>query len=330
MHIPDNYLSPLTCAALGAAMVPVWSASLRQVRNLPNARLPMLGIGAAFSFLIMMVNVPVPGGTTAHAIGGTLLAVLLGPWAACIAVSVALLIQALLFGDGGVLAFGANCFNMAFVIPFLGYFVYTFCSRRVRTERARLAWLGIASYLAIAMAALCAAMEFGLQPALARDAAGLPLYCPYPLAVSVPAMLIPHLTIAGLAEAFFTVGVFAFIRRVSPGSVYEGARSRISWIYGLLVGLVCMTPLGLLADGSAWGEWSPDEIKAVAVGGHPLGFVPSGMVHGFRLHAALSDYSIPGVPEGVGYVLSAVIGGAVLVIVFKLLAHFRKQEGLKA
>jgi cobalt/nickel transport system permease protein len=330
MHIPDNYLSPLTCAALGAAMVPVWSASLRQVRNLPNARLPMLGIGAAFSFLIMMVNVPVPGGTTAHAIGGTLLAVLLGPWAACIAVSVALLIQALLFGDGGVLAFGANCFNMAFVIPFLGYFVYTFCSRRVRTERARLAWLGIASYLAIAMAALCAAMEFGLQPALARDAAGLPLYCPYPLAVSVPAMLIPHLTIAGLAEAFFTVGVFAFIRRVSPGSVYEGARSRISWIYGLLVGLVCLTPLGLLADGSAWGEWSPDEIKAVAVGGHPLGFVPSGMVHGFRLHAALSDYSIPGVPEGVGYVLSAVIGGAVLVIVFKLLAHFRKQEGLKA
>jgi len=311
-------------------MVPVWSASLRQVRNLPNARLPMLGIGAAFSFLIMMVNVPVPGGTTAHAIGGTLLAVLLGPWAACIAVSVALLIQALLFGDGGVLAFGANCFNMAFVIPFLGYFVYTFCSRRVRTERARLAWLGIASYLAIAMAALCAAMEFGLQPALARDAAGLPLYCPYPLAVSVPAMLIPHLTIAGLAEAFFTVGVFAFIRRVSPGSVYEGARSRISWIYGLLVGLVCLTPLGLLADGSAWGEWSPDEIKAVAVGGHPLGFVPSGMVHGFRLHAALSDYSIPGVPEGVGYVLSAVIGGAVLVIVFKLLAHFRKQEGLKA
>ena len=330
MHIPDNYLGPATCAALTAAMVPVWTLSVRQVKRLPTARIPMLGIGAAFSFLIMMFNVPVPGGTTAHAIGATLMAVLLGPWAACIAVSVALLIQALLFGDGGVLAFGANAFNMAFVAPFLGYFIYTFCRTRIRSEQGGLISLGVASYLALAMSALCAGIELGIQPAIAKDVAGLPLYCPYPLFVSVAALLIPHLTVAGFVEVFFTVGVFSFIRRVSPGSVYEGGRSRIHVLYGCLVVLVCLSPLGLLAPGSGWGEWSPGEIRNVVVGGHSLGYVPSGMAQGFHLRTAFSDYAMPGLPEWLGYLLSAVIGGAILIIVFKLLGLVKRQGAVKA
>ena len=121
MHIPENYLSPSTCAVMTAAMIPVWAHSIRKVKNeLPKEKISMIGVGAAFSFVAMMFNVPLPGGTTGHAVGGTLIAVLLGPEAACIAVSVALLLQALLFGDGGILSFGANCFNMAFVLPFLG------------------------------------------------------------------------------------------------------------------------------------------------------------------------------------------------------------------
>ena len=124
MHIPENYLSPSTCAVMTAAMLPVWGYSINKVRTeIPKAKMPLLGIGAAFSFLGMMFNVPLPGGTTGHAVGGTLIAILTGsPAAGCIAVSIALLIQALLFGDGGVLAFGANCFNMAFVLPYLGFF----------------------------------------------------------------------------------------------------------------------------------------------------------------------------------------------------------------
>jgi cobalt/nickel transport system permease protein len=326
MHIPDNYLSPATCAVMGAAMVPIWAVSVKKVqREISTTKMPLLGIGAAFSFLIMMFNVPVPGGTTAHAVGGTLIAALLGPWAACISVSVALLIQALLFGDGGVLAFGANCFNMAFVIPFLGYFIYRFFKGRVRSERGELVSLGAASYVAINMAALCAALEFGLQPIIAKDAAGLPLYCPYPLAISIPAMLIPHLAVAGFVEVFFSVGVFSFIKRVSPGSVYEGAKARIQAVYGLLVALVCLSPLGLLASGTAWGEWGADEIKDVATGGHSLGFVPSGMANGFHLKAVLPDYGLAGLPEWAGYVLSAVAGGALLLIAFKLLGLLKKQ-----
>ena len=120
MHIPDNYLSPATCLVMGAAMLPVWIVAVKKVKNEGSkVNMPMLGIGAAFVFLLMMFNVPLPGGTTGHAVGGTLVAILLGPYAACIAITVALLIQALLFGDGGILAFAANCFNMAFVLPFL-------------------------------------------------------------------------------------------------------------------------------------------------------------------------------------------------------------------
>ena len=123
MHIPENYLSPSTCAVMAAAMVPVWTYSVKKVKEeIPKVKMPLLGIGAAFSFLGMMFNIPLPGGTTGHAVGGTLIAILTGsPSAGCIAVTIALLIQALLFGDGGILAFGANCFNMAFILPFLGF-----------------------------------------------------------------------------------------------------------------------------------------------------------------------------------------------------------------
>jgi cobalt/nickel transport system permease protein len=327
MHVPDNYLSPGTCAVLGAAMVPVWAGSIKKVQTeVSKSKMPLLGIGAAFSFLIMMFNVPLPGGTTGHAVGGTLIAALLGPWAACIAVSVALLIQALLFGDGGVIAFGANCFNMAFVIPFLGYFIYRFLKDRIGSARGELIALGAASYVALNMAALCAAIEFGLQPALARDAAGLPLYCPYPLAVAIPAMVIPHLLVAGFVEVFFTVGVFAFIQRVSPGSIYEGAKTRIQAVYGLLVALVCLSPLGLLASGTAWGEWGADEIKEVATGGEKLGYVPAGLADGFSLRTLFPDYAVSGLPEWAGYILSAVAGFALLVIAFKLLGLLKRAE----
>ncbi len=125
MHIPDGYLGPPTCIAGYAIMFPLWAIASRRVRTTLQARqVPLLAIAAAFCFVIMLFNVPIPGGTTGHAVGGVLAAILLGPWAACIAVSVALVIQALLFGDGGITALGANCFNMAFVLPFVGYALY--------------------------------------------------------------------------------------------------------------------------------------------------------------------------------------------------------------
>jgi cobalt/nickel transport system permease protein len=125
MHIPDGYLSPQTYVPFYAAVIPFLAVAARRVRKTFRSRdVPLLAMGAAFSFVIMMSNVPIPGGTTGHAVGGIIVAILLGPWAASIAVSIALIIQALMFGDGGMTAIGANVFNMAIVIPFVGYYTY--------------------------------------------------------------------------------------------------------------------------------------------------------------------------------------------------------------
>lgn len=327
MHIPDNYLSPVTCAVMGAAMVPAWTVSVRKVKQeITKAKMPLLGIGAAFSFLMMMFNVPLPGGTTGHAVGGTLLAILLGPYSACISVSVALLIQALLFGDGGILAFGANCFNMAFVLPFVGYFVYKFIKDRVKSEKGEYVGIALGSYFGINVAALCAAIEFGLQPLLFTDAAGQPLYCPYPLSVSIPAMLIPHLAVAGVVELLFTVFIFTFIKKVSPGTIYEGAKKKTKAVYGLIVALICLTPLGLLAAGTAWGEWGADEIQSIVSGGKALGYVPKGMANGFSFETIFPDYTVSGLPDFVGYIISAVLGVAIVIILFKIISSLVKDK----
>lgn len=322
MHIPDNYLSPSTCAVMAAAMVPVWAVAIHKVRKeLPKEKLPEIGIFAALSFLMMMFNVPLPGGTTGHAVGGTLVAIVLGPWAATICISITLLVQALLFGDGGILAFGANCFNMAFVLPFVGYYIYKFISERVKSKGGKYAAAAIGSYIGINVAALCAAVEFGIQPLIFKNAAGQALYCPYPLSVSIPAMTIPHLAVAGVVEALFTVLIYAFIRNVDPDMVQDHPEKKTKGIWGLVLGLIALTPLGLLATGTAWGEWGSDEISGLTdKSGQVLGYTPQGMTHGMDFHALIPDYSFgSGMPEWLGYILSAIIGAGILVIVFRLI-----------
>lgn len=321
MHIPENYLSLSTCAVMAAAMVPAWGYSINKVRKeIPKARMPLLGIGAAFSFLGMMFNVPLPGGTTGHAVGGTLIAILTGsPSAGCISVSIALLIQALLFGDGGILAFGANCFNMAFVLPYLGYFLYKLFLKKTGKRKLSAA---IGSYVGINAAAFCAAVEFGIQPLLFKDAAGQALYCPYPLSVSIPAMMIGHITLFGLAEIVLT-----FVEKVSP-SALDAVPDKTSFkpLYALTAVLIVLTPIGLLATGTAWGEWGVDEMATLVSGGVKLGYTPSGMKSGFELSALFPDYSMAGMPEWTGYILSAVVGVAILVIFFKIVSSLMKDK----
>jgi hypothetical protein len=125
-------------------------------------------------------------------------------------------VQALLFGDGGVLALGANCFNMAFILPMVGHAIYSAIKERVEGEKGELIGAAVGSYVAINCAALAAAVEFGIQPLLFTNAAGEALYCPYPLAVSIPAMMVGHLTIWGAAEVVFTCGILAFLHAVAP------------------------------------------------------------------------------------------------------------------
>ncbi len=225
MHIPDGYLSPATCGLFGAVMIPIWTVASKAVRKTLSVRqVPYLAIGAAFSFVIMMFNVPLPGGSSGHAVGGVLVAILIGPWAACIAVTVALVIQALLFGDGGITALGANCFNMAFVLPFVGYYVYKLISLNSPPGSSRrIIAAGAGAYAGICLAALCAGIEFGLQPLLYHTANGQALYSPYGLNVAVPAMVIGHLLVFGWVEVIVTALVVKYLQKQNS-VFFEGDR----------------------------------------------------------------------------------------------------------
>jgi len=118
MHIPDGYISPQTYGLFYLIMIPLWMRASNVLKKTLRAKhASYLALCAAFSFVIMMFNIPIPGGSTGHAVGGAVVAIILGPWAALMAVSTALIIQALLFGDGGITAIAANCFNMAFIMP---------------------------------------------------------------------------------------------------------------------------------------------------------------------------------------------------------------------
>lgn len=335
MHIPENYLSPSTCAVLTVAMLPVWYHAVHKVKtDLPKEKLPLLGVGAAFTFLAMMFNVPLPGGTTGHAVGGTLVALLFGPNAACIAISIALLLQAVIFGDGGILSFGANCFNMAFVLPYLDFSIYKAIlngSGGQQSHTIHCLGAAIGSYIGLNAAAFLTAVEFGIQPLFFKDAAGQALYCPYDLSISIPAMLIPHLLVAGIVEALFTVAVLSYVMKTAPTFMYfnleeNSVQKSLKPVYLLLGALVALTPLGLLAEGTAWGEWGADEIAEIAETGKALGYVPKGLEEGWSFQAFIPDYALEGYNETVIYILSAIIGVALLMIIFKLFAYMLQGD----
>lgn len=329
MHIPDGYLSPQTNAVLGlASALTAAGAAYNTSRTLKAKYLPLLSIGAAFSFTIMMFNIPVPNGTTAHATGGTLLAILLGPWAAMVGVTIALVLQALFFGDGGILALGANIFNIAVLLPFISYGIYRLIAGKsdVQAKRQYVA-AAIAGYIGITIAALFTGIEFGLQPLLFHAADGTPLYSPYGLNIAVPAMLIPHLTIAGPVEGLVTALVIRYLQRTNPAILQLREPSdkslktfRYAKLIGGLVVLALLSPLGLLASGTAWGEWRSEDLKA------QLGFLPSGFQKFGDLwqHAIFPNYSMSGFDQmfwqqALGYLLSIffallVIGGVTMII----------------
>ena len=330
MHIPDGYLSPATCAAGYAVAVPMLAVASRRVRTrVRDRQVPTLAMLSAMCFLIMMFNIPIPDGTTAHAIGGVLVAVLLGPWAGVIAVSVALAFQALLFGDGGVLVYGVNVFNMAIVLPFVGYVAYRLIAGRATlTAGRRVVAAAVGGYLGLNAAALACGIELGIQPDLFHNAHGAPLYSPYHLSQAVPAMMLAHLTVAGLVEAALTAGVVGYLQRanlpllrINHPDLPAEATSRIRRIKPVRLAVVAvlvmaaLTPLGLLAPGGAFGE---DSAASLDVKKAHLSAVPSGLrrYNGFWHHALFSGYDFSRDAHPVlGYLLSALVGVAAIAIV---------------
>jgi cobalt/nickel transport system permease protein len=342
MHIPDGYLSPATSLVMFLVVLPFWGLGLRKLREKVDARgTPLIALLAAFSFVIMMFNVPLPGGTTGHAVGGALAAIILGPEIACLAVSIALIIQAFFFGDGGLLAIGANSFNMAVILPYVSYAVYQWIAGKQPIESSRRVVAAlIGGWVGLTLAAFVAGVELGIQPLLFHTSNGAPLYAPYPLALSIPAMVIPHALVASVVEGGLTALVVAYLQRANrpilefaakaagtDGAAAPG-RLRALWV-GLAV-LIVATPLGLLAPGTAWGEWSTAELTKLG-----FTFIPSGLRALEGLWAApLAGYDIRslGNPR-LGYLLSAVLGIALVglfVWLFVTLLSSRPRSMTKA
>ena len=311
MHIPDGYLGPQTYVILWIVMVPIWIIAARKVKRTLKARqIPLLALGAAFSFIIMMFNVPVIGGSTGHAVGATLIAIILGPWAAVIAISIALIIQAGLFGDGGITAIGANCFNMAVVAPFVGYYLYRFVSGDAPSSRRRVIASGVAAYVALVAASIVAGFEFGIQPYLAHTATGQALYAPYRLGVAVPAMALEHLLFFGWVEAIATMGIVAALARSQPELLEMKPAARpLRWLWAGMGVLILLTPIGVLAPGTAWGEWGGEELDSL------VGYVPTNLEKlGGLWKAAMPDYATPGVSNTLlGYLIAALVGAALCI-----------------
>lgn len=177
-----------------------------------------LSVASAFTFIVMMFNFPVVGGSSAHITGIPLITFLFGPQASIIATSVVLIIQALLFRDGGILALGTNIFNMAIAIPLSIAFISKLLeSFGLKNEKIR---IFVSSYFSTNIAALLTAIELGLQPLLFTKA-GKPLYFMYDLKTTIPAMMVPHLLVVAVVEAVLTVLLYSPLKNFATIKVGE-------------------------------------------------------------------------------------------------------------
>ena len=294
MHIPDGFLDAKTLALTGALSAGGLAVAARQVnRTLPRNKIPLMGLGAAFVFAAQMLNFPVAGGTSGHLLGGVLAAVLLGPGAAAVVIACVLLVQALLFSDGGVLALGANIFNMAFIGAMVGYTIYSAVFRFLPGLRGRIAAVFFAAWCSTVLASLTCAGELALSGTLAA-------------AVVFPAMLGTHALI-GIGEGLITSLVILTIARTRPDLLEQEtapATRGTGWEF-LAFGLVITLGLAIFVSpyACAW----PDGLDKVAE------------KFGFAGHAAtliktwIPDYKMPGISsEGIATAIAGAIGTVIM------------------
>ena len=206
MHIPDGFLSPTIAITMFIVAIASLAWAWRKVKTeYSNSFAAVLAISSAFVFAAQMINYPIAFGTSGHLVGGTFLAVLLGPYAGMLSMTIVLLMQALFFADGGLLAFGANIFNMA-VIGALSFFIVKLLTRNSKSNGRFASSVFIASWLSVFVGALAAAIEIGLSPVFA-NAGGL--------MTTIPSMLFWH-AIIGIGEGAITVALVTGLRRFNP------------------------------------------------------------------------------------------------------------------
>ena len=211
MHIPDGLLNPTTIIFLWVIVIVVMILGYFKIGKIfekedSEKLVPYIGVLAAVIFAFQFVNYPVPGGTSGHLIGGTLIAIILGPWASVIILFLVLVVQSL-FGDGGILAMGANAFNMGIIGGIVGFYVVVFIVKilnktSIRKELKVSIATAIGAYISIILAAFICAIELGVSGAV-------------PYGIAIPAMVYWHLLI-GIGEAIISSLIIFYIYRVKP------------------------------------------------------------------------------------------------------------------
>ncbi len=212
MHIPDGFLSPKTYIPAYVIASGLWIYGIKKMKKeLEDKTVPFLSVMAAFSFVISLIMVPIPGGSSGHAVGIGLLSVIFGYWTAFIVLSVVFFLQAVMFGNGGITTFPVNAVIIGFVGGITAYYAYRFL-RKINNIFA----LFMAGYIGLLISSLLISILLGIQPYIAHDKDGNPLFFPFDLNITVPAVLIPHLFI-GIGEGILTVVGWNIYRRIYDG-----------------------------------------------------------------------------------------------------------------
>ena len=206
MHIPDGFIAPQVYLPAYGAAAGLWAyAARRLLATLREETIPRLAVLTAFCFVVMMIMVPLPGGTSAHATGIALLAIVFGVWTAFLSVSLVLLLQALLFGAGGVTALAVNALAMGLVGSAAARYTYRLL-RRIHQGFGLVA----AGWISVNASALPMALVLGMQPVIAHAEDGQPLFFPFGLSITLPAVMIPH-SLIGIGEGVLTLLMFRLL-----------------------------------------------------------------------------------------------------------------------
>jgi cobalt/nickel transport system permease protein len=206
MHIPDGYLDPAIAAVMFVIAIPflIWSWKKVQA-TYSRSFTAVLAISSAFVFAAQMINFPIAFGTSGHLVGAIFLAVLLGPYAGILSMTIVLMMQMVFFGDGGLTAFGANVFNMA-IIGCLSFFMLKALTRKSTSPRRFASSVFLTSWLSVVLSSLACGLEIGFSQ-IFGNAGGI--------TVTVPSMLLYHVVI-GVGEGAITTMLLTSLQRLQP------------------------------------------------------------------------------------------------------------------
>lgn len=304
MHIPDGFLDAKTVLATTVLSTAGLAYALREVRNeLPPKRIPLLGLSAAFLFAAQMVNFPVAGGTSGHLVGAALVAALLGPSAAIVVLATVLIVQCFLFADGGILALGANVFNMGIVATLGGLAVYRLAQRLIPGTRGRVAAMAFGGWCSAVLASISCAGQLAWSGTV-------------PWSVALPAMAGVHMLI-GVGEGLISALVLLAVSRTRPDLLEAIPAAQTSGRIRSFVVLGLLASLGVALFVAPFACPWPDGLEAVA---GKLGFGMRAV--GPSIAAPLENYRVPGLSSP--GIATAVAGALGTLLAFGLAVGFSR------